>query len=98
MKAYRIQDVQGRLELSLHEDVPVPVPGPGQLLIRVRAAGLNRGEFIAGHGLHAAGPAKPVGGEASGEVVALGPVAGESKWRWATPCSAAVPAPSPSSR
>ena len=78
MRAYRIQDVDGRLQLSLHEDVPVPVPGPGQLLIRVRAAGLNRGEFIAGHGLHAAGPAKPVGGEASGEVVAVGPTKGES--------------------
>jgi NADPH:quinone reductase-like Zn-dependent oxidoreductase len=74
MHAYRLQDIEGTLRLSRHTDAPVPEPGPGQMRIRVRAAGLNRGEFIAGHGLHAAGGgAKPVGGEAAGEVVALGP-------------------------
>ncbi len=73
MRAYRLQDIDGQLQLSLH-DVPRPEPGPGQLLLRVRAAGLNRGEFIAGHGLHGSGGApKPVGTEAAGEVVALGP-------------------------
>jgi NADPH:quinone reductase-like Zn-dependent oxidoreductase len=73
MRAYRLQDVSGQLQLSLHE-VPCPEPGPGQLLLRVRAAGLNRGEFIAGHGLHAAGgEPKPVGTEAAGEVVAVAP-------------------------
>lgn len=73
MRAYRLTDVQGQLQLSLHDELPDPVPGPGQLLVRVRAAGLNRGEFIAGHGLHApGGGAKPVGGEAAGEVLAVG--------------------------
>jgi NADPH:quinone reductase-like Zn-dependent oxidoreductase len=49
------------------------------LLLRVRAAGLNRGEFIAGHGLHGrGGAAKPVGTEAAGEVVAVG--AGVDGW------------------
>lgn len=73
MRAYRLQEIDGRQQLALHHDLPRPEPGPGQLLLRVRAAGLNRGEFIAGHGLHgAAGAPKPVGTEAAGEVVALG--------------------------
>ncbi len=58
--------------LSLR-DIPRPTPGPNQLLLRVRAAGLNRGEFILGHGLHASGgAAKAVGMEAAGEVVSVG--------------------------
>lgn len=73
MQAWRMQDIDGRLQLQLHE-VPRPEVTPGKLLLRVRAAGLNRGEFIAGHGLHGAGgAAKPVGTEAAGEVVAVGP-------------------------
>jgi NADPH2:quinone reductase len=71
MQSYWMQTTDGRSTLELR-DVPVPVPGPGQLLVRVRAAGLNRGEFIVGHGLHKGGAAKPVGTEAAGEVVAVG--------------------------
>lgn len=79
MQAYRLQEIDGVLQLQTAQ-APRPVPGPGQLLLRVRAAGLNRGEFIAGHGLHAAGAAaKPVGAEAAGEVVALG--AEVADWR-----------------
>ncbi len=55
-----------RLELR---DVAMPQPGPGQLLLKVRAAGLNRGEFIIGHGLTKAGTAKALGIEAAGEVL-----------------------------
>lgn len=55
-------------------DVPVPEPGPGQLLVRMTAASLNRGEFVVGHGLHGkAGTWKAIGGEGAGIVQAVGP-------------------------
>lgn len=48
-------------------DVALPEPGPGQLLVRIRAAGLNRGEFLG----KIAAP-KPAGTDAAGEVEKLG--------------------------
>jgi len=42
------------------------------VLVRMRAAGLNRGEFIAAHGLHAPGAPKPAGNEGAGEIAKLG--------------------------
>lgn len=53
-------------------EVPVPQPGPGQVLVRMHAAALNRGEFLHGHGLHGGGSWKAIGSEGAGEVVALG--------------------------
>jgi NADPH:quinone reductase-like Zn-dependent oxidoreductase len=54
-------------------DSPVPVPALRQLLVRLRAAALNRGEFLLGHGLHGApGTWKAIGGEGAGDVVAVG--------------------------
>lgn len=71
MKSYwmHIDDVPNPIELR---DVPMPVAGPTQALVKVHAAGLNRGEFIKGHGLHGSQGAKAIGMEAAGEIVALG--------------------------
>ena len=72
MQSYWMQTTGGQTALELR-DMPRPEPGPGQILMRVRAAGLNRGELIAGHGLQAkGGAAKAMGMEAAGEVVAWG--------------------------
>ena len=72
MQSYwmHMSETEGTLELR---DVPQPEPGANQLLIRVYAASLNRGEFIAGHGLHGKpGTAKAIGLECAGEVVKVG--------------------------
>jgi NADPH:quinone reductase-like Zn-dependent oxidoreductase len=74
MKSYwlRTPELAQGTETTLElRDTPVPDPGPHQLLVRVRAAGLNRGEFLKG-GLHKPGAVKAVGTEAAGEVVRAG--------------------------
>ncbi len=71
MKCWFLRAEAGRMVVDLR-DAPVPTAGPGQVVVRVRAAALNRGEFIAGHGLHTAGGAKPAGFEGAGEVVEVG--------------------------
>ena len=70
MKSYalRVQGTQVVLEMV---DAPAPAPGPGQVLLKMHAAGLNRGEFIPG-GLIKGGASKPAGIEGAGVVVALG--------------------------
>jgi NADPH:quinone reductase len=72
MKSYWMQLADGQLMLDVR-DVAVPEPGPQQVLVQVHAAGLNRGEFIAGHGLLGkGGAAKPGGMEAAGVVLQCG--------------------------
>lgn len=72
MKSWTIRFENGRARLEPAE-APKPQAKAGELLVRVRASALNRGEFIAGHGLHgAAVDPKPAGNEATGDVEAVG--------------------------
>ena len=50
MRSYFMQGVEGRATLESRE-TDIPEPSAGQILVKMRAASLNRGEFIVGHGL-----------------------------------------------
>lgn len=72
MQSYWMQMTDTDTVLELR-DSPVPTPDARQLLVRMHAAALNRGEFLLGHGLHGQpGSWKAIGGEGAGEVVAVG--------------------------
>lgn len=71
MRAYFIESGSTGTRLELRE-APKPEAASGKVLVRVRAAGLNRGEFIAGHGVVKPGAPRPAGNEAAGEVVGSG--------------------------
>ncbi|HTR88990.1 MAG TPA: alcohol dehydrogenase catalytic domain-containing protein, partial [Solirubrobacteraceae bacterium] len=70
MRAAVIEDKQ----LSVRER-PDPEPGRGEVLVRVRAAGLNGGDMMQRRGLYPAPPGSPQdipGMELAGEVAGLG--------------------------
>src|SRR6267378_2324151 len=71
MRAYFLE-MSGTGTRLAPRDAPVPEEAPGQVLVRVRAAGLNRGEFIVGHGRAKPGAARPAGNEAAAEVARTG--------------------------
>ena len=71
MKSYWME-TNGESAVITLRDVAVPVPAAHQLLVKMCAASLNRGEFILRHGLHKAGAAKPIGTDGSGVVKAVG--------------------------
>ncbi len=65
MKAVRF-DEYGGVDVLKVEDVPTPEPGPGQVLVQVKAAGINPGEAKIRDGqLHAMWPATFPSGQGS---------------------------------
>jgi NADPH:quinone reductase-like Zn-dependent oxidoreductase len=64
----------GDVDVLKVETRPDPVPGKGEVLIRVRAAGLNFADILARQGLYPDGPPKPcvMGYEVAGIVEAVG--------------------------
>src|SRR5919201_6602279 len=68
MKAYWIAAGPSGTVVELRE-TPTPEPKAGELLVRVRATSLNRGELLGGK---PGAAAKPGGGECAGEVVKTG--------------------------
>jgi putative PIG3 family NAD(P)H quinone oxidoreductase len=73
MRAVTIRDKR----LSI-EDHPAPEPGAGEVLVRIRAAGLNGADMHQRRGFYPAPPGAPQdipGLELAGEVAALGPQA-----------------------
>lgn len=65
----------GGPEVLVPEERPVPVPGEGELLIRVRAAGVNRPDVMQRKGLYPPPQGAPdiPGLEIAGEIAACGP-------------------------
>ncbi|QIN83541.1 zinc-binding dehydrogenase [Rubrobacter tropicus] len=75
MKAIRLHELGGPENL-VYEDVPDPEPGSGEVVVKVRAAALNRRDVFVTRGMYPG--AKPealpatLGSDGSGEVVARG--------------------------
>ncbi len=65
---------RGGLDVLGYEEVPDPVPAPHEVLIRVRACGLNHLDIYTREGSHGVkAPLPHIGGlEPSGEIIALG--------------------------
>lgn len=81
MRAVRLREVDGGVRLCLDEDVPIPRPGRGEVVVAVKACGLNQVDLLSRDGQTPKSIPLPhvSGTEVAGDVVELGPdVAG---WR-----------------
>jgi NADPH2:quinone reductase len=80
MTAAVIEGGKGPAEALKVAQIPTPSPGPGEILIRVKAAGVNRPDIIQRMGFYPPPPGAPdtLGLEVAGEVAALG----EGVTRW----------------
>jgi NADPH2:quinone reductase len=71
VKAVRIHE-DGGPDVLRYEDVPDPVPGPGEVLVSLRAAGLNHLDVWIRKGLPSAPKPRILGADGAGVVAALG--------------------------
>lgn len=78
MTAIAIEGGKGAADALRPETVDRPEPGPGQILIRVRAAGVNRPDLLQRQGLYPPPPGAPttLGLEVAGEVEV-----GSGRWK-----------------
>jgi putative PIG3 family NAD(P)H quinone oxidoreductase len=78
MTAIAIEGGKGAADALRPETVERPAPGPGQILIRVRAAGVNRPDLLQRLGFYPPPPGAPttLGLEVAGEVVT-----GAGRWK-----------------
>ena len=81
MRAVRLHEVNGRAEFRLDKDVEVPTPKAGEVLLAVKACGLNQVDLLTRDGqTPAAIPLPHISGtEVAGEVVSVGP--GVTEWK-----------------
>jgi putative PIG3 family NAD(P)H quinone oxidoreductase len=81
----------GGPEALVPEERPLPAPAPSQILVRVRAAGVNRPDVMQRQGKYPPPPGAPdiPGLEIAGEVAALG--AGVKRWKVGDAVAALVP-------
>ncbi len=79
MKAIRILAPGEKASLELAE-IDTPRPGPGEILLKVEAAGVNRGDLMQVMGLYPPPPGAPetMGLEAAGAIAAIGQ--GVTRW------------------
>lgn len=70
----------GGTEVLKVEEAPDPQPGPNELVVKVKAAGLNFADILARQGLYPDGPAKPcvMGYEVAGVVESVGANVGKA--------------------
>jgi NADPH2:quinone reductase len=74
LKAIQVHQFGGPEVLAVH-DIPTPKPGPGEVLVRVRAAGVNPYDTYMRNGTYAIKPALPYtpGSDAAGTIEGVGP-------------------------
>lgn len=74
MRAVRVHELTGPAALRVDTDVPEPTVAAGQVLIDVKAAGVNFPDILISRGMYQFKPTPPFspGGEASGIVSAIG--------------------------
>lgn len=74
MRAVRCHDSTGPSGLRVDDDLPPPSAGPGEVLVDVRAAGLNFPDVLLSYGKYQFKPTPPfvIGGEAAGLVRSVG--------------------------